>query len=148
MVNNQLAGPGNDFLHQRIIAYIVYDLMKKVVEVKAYKNFIVLPEFELKPDSAQTPDIAVWKTVKGVPSQSVLLIEICRTNMVNSDIKKLTELMSNIPTIKEAFIIDKDKLQINKIGRTKVGKPKAPKRESKSELFKIDLTNCLKRIPT
>lgn len=144
--NGQLSGPGNDYKHQRIIAFITYELMKKFIEVAKYKNFVVLPEFTLNPDSSKVPDIAVWKTSKGLPSEPILLIEICKPNKVKDDFAKLSELMGKIPTVEEAFVIDKDNLGITKIGRTKTKKPTTPKKESKSEIFKIDFLKVLNAI--
>ncbi len=141
-----LSGPGNDFKHQQIISYIIYDLMKKFVEVRSYKSYIILPELSLKPSSSKIPDLTVYKTTKGIPSQAVLLIEICKTNKIQDDIKKLNELMENMQSVKEAFVIDKDCLDIYKISRTKTNKPTTPKKDSKVAQFKIDFANTLKVI--
>lgn len=138
-----LHGAGNDFKHQIIISYIIYELMKKFVEVKSYKNFVVVPELSLKPNSSQIPDITVRKTVRGIPKESVLLIEICNTNKINDDINKLSELMNGISSVKESFVIDKDSLTIYKISRTKTKKPTTPKKDSKIDMFKLDLSKVL-----
>ena len=130
-----------------IISFIIYELMKKFVETKIYKNYVVLPELSLKPDSTQIPDIAVWKTIKGVPKESVLLIEICRTNKIKEDAKKLSDLMEKIISVQEAFIIDKDTLEINRISRTKANKPSSFKKDSKSNTFKLDFSKVLKKLP-
>lgn len=83
-----LHGPENDYKHQIIISSIIYELMKKFVETKTYKNQVVLPELSLKPESNKIPDITVWKTIKGVLKESVLLIDICRTDKIKDDAKK------------------------------------------------------------
>lgn len=120
--------------------------MKKFIEVAKYKNYVVLPEFSLNPDSSKIPDIAVWKTVKGFPSEAILLIEICNSNRVKNDSRKISELMGTISSVQEAFVIDKNSLEITKIGRTKTKKPTTPKKESKSEIFKMDLLKALSTI--
>lgn len=142
-----LHGPGNDYKHQIIISSIIYELMKKFVETKTYKNYVVLPELSLKPDSTQIPDIAVWKTIRGIPKESVLLIEICRTNKIKEDAKKLSDLMDKIISAQEAFIIDKDTLEINKISRTKANKPSSFKKDSKCTTFKLDFSKVLQKLP-
>ncbi|MBN9285637.1 MULTISPECIES: hypothetical protein [unclassified Flavobacterium] len=139
-----LSGPGNDYRHQIIISYIIYDLMKKFVKVKSYQNYIVLPELSLKPRSSKIPDLTVYKTIKGMPVEAVLLIEICNTNKIKDDTKKLSELMENMLSVKEAFVIDKNSLDITKICRTKTNKPTAPKKDSKIELLKVNLSKTLK----
>lgn len=138
-----LTGPGNDYKHQIIITFLTYELMKKFVEVARYKNYVVLPEFSLSPNSSKIPDIAVWKTIKGLPSKAILIIEICNSNKVKDDSSKILELMGTISSIQEAFVIDKDNLEITKIGRTKTNKPTTPKKESKSDIFKVDLLKAL-----
>ncbi|GAA4776706.1 MULTISPECIES: hypothetical protein [Flavobacterium] len=138
-----LSGPGNDFRHQQIISYVIYDLMKKMVEVKSYRNFIALPELSLKPKSPKIPDLTVYKTIRGIPAEAVLLIEICNAGKVKDDARKLSELMENMQSVKEAFVIDKESLEIYKISRTKTNKPTAFKRDSRVELLKVDLCKVL-----
>jgi|GEM_PF-940476 len=139
-----LHGPGNDYRHQIIISLIIYELMKKFIETKKYRSFVVLPELSLKPNSEKIPDIAVWKTIKGIPKEPILLIEICITNKVKDDAKKLSDLMESIPSIKESFVIDKETMLIYKINRTKAKKPSMPKKDSKIDLLKVDLLKIKK----
>ena len=79
-----------------------------------------------------------------MPVEAVLLIEICNTNKIKDDTKKLSELMENMLSVKEAFVIDKNSLDITKICRTKTNKPTAPKKDSKIELLKVNLSKTLK----
>ena len=120
--------------------------MKKFVEVKSYKNFIAIPELSLKPRNNQIPDLTVYKTVRGIPTEVVLLVEICNAKKIKDDTSKLTELMQKIQSVKEAIVIDKDNLDIYKIKRAKSGKPTIAKKDSKIDIFKIDISNTVKSV--
>lgn len=143
-----LNGAGNDFRHQVIISHIIYGLMDKFKKVKKYNNYIPLPELSLKPENSQIPDITVYKTLKNEPSSPIVLIEICWSNRIKDEILKLTTLMINIPSIEEAFIIDKENLEIKRIYRTKskARKPSLPQKSSKVETFNVDLTNFFDKV--
>lgn len=148
MNSEMLNGAGNDFRHQVIISHIIYGLMDKFKKVKKYNNYIPLSELSLKPQNSQIPDITVYKTVKNEPSSPVVLIEICWSNKMKDEILKLTTLMTNIPSIEEAFIINKESLEIKRIYRTKskTRKPSLPQKSSKIETFNIDLTNYFDKV--
>lgn len=60
-----LAGTGNDYKHQIIITYIIYALMDKFTTTKKYKNYLPFPEFSLKPERQEIPDITIRKITKG-----------------------------------------------------------------------------------
>ena len=137
-----LNGTGNDFRHQVIISHIIYGLMDKFKKVKKYNNYIPLPELSLKPENSQIPDITVYKTLKNEPASPVVLIEICWSQKIKVEVLKLTTLMTNISSIEEAFIIDKESLEIKRIYRTKTKtrKPSLPQKSSKIETFNIELS--------
>lgn len=67
---------------------------------------------------------------------------------MKDEILKLTTLMTNIPSIEEAFIINKESLEIKRIYRTKskTRKPSLPQKSSKIETFNIDLTNYFDKV--
>ncbi|RRJ87786.1 hypothetical protein [Flavobacterium macacae] len=141
-----LTGPGNDFNHQAIISCLVHAFMDKIINKKTYKNYIAMPEFSLQPDSAQIPDIAIWKKVKKeyVP---VVLIEICWTNKVEADIQKLKKHMEAIPTIREIFVIDKQNLEVKRINRLANNKPSTAKKISTVDTFSMKLDKILAIVP-
>lgn len=148
MNTEMLAGPGNDFTHQVIISHIIYGLMDKFKKIKKYNNYIPLPELSLKPENNQIPDITVWKTVRDTPAFPVVLIEICWSNRIKDEVLKLTSIMESRTSIEEAFIIDKESLEIKRIYRTKAKsrKPSSPQKSSKIEIFNVDLSKLLVRV--
>lgn len=141
-----LAGTGNDYKHQIIITYIIYALMDKFTTTKKYKNYLPFPEFSLKPERQEIPDITIRKITKGELAEPVVLIEICNSKMVKKDGEKLDNIMKNIPSLKECFVINKDDLTIYRMGRTKTNKPTVLKKSNKSDFFKIDFLKVLNMI--
>ncbi|MCB0448129.1 MAG: hypothetical protein KDD03_11575 [Gelidibacter sp.] len=138
---NYLAGANNTIPHQNTIAELLYAFMSKTKSIKAYSKFKILPEIGL---NQKIPDLIVYKTTNSQYT-SIAIFEICISNALKRDIAKCTKLMNSNKTIKEAFIIDisNEKAIFYKLYRLKNGNASKPKKDSRFNTLKIDLSKII-----
>lgn len=140
-----LKGPGNDLKHQLIISFLIASYMKKF-ELKTYKNHFVVPELHLKPASSRIPDLTIYKKSRK-SFQPIVLIEICNNREQKNDIEKLKDLMKDIETVQECFVVNKEDNSIYRVFRKKNLSPSVGNRSDICETFKLDLSKIIKELP-
>lgn len=146
--NIGLSGVGNDLIHQLIISCLLYSFMEKCKK-KTYNGYLPLPEFSIKQNDTKdfVPDISVWKLKRKKLFEPIIVIEICRTDQINKEIKKMSKMFNSKTSLEEGFIIDKDKLEVKKIIRNSNKKASKPKKSGYSDKLKIELDNILRDLP-
>lgn len=142
MSNHQgLSGVGNDSKHQYIISLLIHTFARKFSK-STYKNHYAFPELQLRPISPKIPDLVICKISRS-KLKPVILFEICDSTALNSDTKKLNELMLTFPSIKECFIINKDDNTTYRIYRKKSNEPTQPRKSDRCKTFNLHISEII-----
>lgn len=98
-----LAGVSARGTHQYLITCFVVEINQRIEKFKRYKNYAVVPEYDLK--SRQNPDVSIYVYKKGV-SEPIVVIEICSQKTLKKDLIKIQTMIDQNPSIAEAYVLD------------------------------------------
>lgn len=136
----------NGIEHQVIIAKLITGINNHFDKIKKYKSLIATPESKVGNENGyKIPDIIIWDSKsKSNADSPLVIIEVCFLSMKESEVEKCTALMQQFSSIKESVVIVIDpEISFLVVRRKKNNEPTKPKKISKLETIKLDLSKFI-----